>query len=481
VRVPLVDGFYEDSTRGFDYQRCINWYPVLSDSGSSKSPAHLVPTPGSRLIASLTPNQGSGCRGLYETSGGRFFGVWGNTLYEVSSAGVVTDRNSSLRLSTTNGNVSMSDNGTQLIITTGSGGYVLTLSSNAFASISDADYPTTANQVVFHDGYFVVSVPSTKTWYISDLNDGTSWNALDFASIVSSPDNITGLIRVNTDLWLFGEKSIEVWQNVGNADFPFLRVNNASQSIGTRNPWSIAKVNDNIYWLGSNKDGYGAIWRSNGYDSVMVSTDAINDKINEVGTRDDSIAWTYQENGHYFYVITITGVGTFCFDETTGKWHERAFWNPTIGQFERFKGSHSSFAFGRNYIGFNGDNNLYQLDSSYYLDNTDEIRRLRACSHIHSENKNIKVNYLELEHERGQGLTTGQGSDPEIMLRISKDGGFTWGNEKWRKAGKKGEYSKRVRWPSLGMGRDWVFEFSVSDPIKWDIMGAYMDVEALRS
>ena len=75
-------------------------------------------------------------------------------------------------------------------------------------------------------------------------------------------------------------------------------------------------------------------------------------------------------------------------------------------EYERDRSTHHAFAFGENYIGFNGDNNLYQLDSSYFLDNTDEIRRLRTCAHIHSENKNIRYNVLELEFERGQGLTT---------------------------------------------------------------------------
>lgn len=479
--VPLIDGFYEDSTRGFDYQRCINWFPVGADSQAAKNAMHLSPTPGSKLITTLTPNLGSGCRGVYETAGGRFFGVWGDTLYEFSSTGIATDRNSSLRLSTTNGNVSITDNGTSLIILTSSGGYLLTLSSNAFTLISDADFPSTANMVIFHDGYFIVSVPDTKKWYISE--DGISWNALDFANINSTPDNISGLIRKNNDVCLFGEKSIEYWQNVGNADFPYLRVSNASQSIGTKNPWTIQKINDNVYFLGSNKDGYGTIQRisSNGYDPVMISTDSINDKINEVGTRDDSIAYTYQEKGHYFYVITITNVGTFVFDETTGKWHERAFWDSNLGAFDRHKSSHAAFAFGKNYIGFNGDNNLYQLDSSYYLDNTDEIKRVRTCAHIHSENKNIRYNKIELEFERGQGLTTGQGSDPQVMFRYSNDGGFIWSNEQWRSMGKKGEYSKRARWLSQGTGRNRVLEFSVSDPIKADLLGAYMDIEVLSS
>jgi len=479
MRVPFIDGFYEDASRGFDYQRCINLYPIYSESGTSKSQAHLVGTPGKRIITTVVPNKGAGCRGLYSTSTGRMFGVWGDTLYEINSAGFASDRNPSLRLSTLAGNVSMSDNGTQLIIVTGVSGYILTLASNVFQIISDADYPTTANQVIFHDSYFIVSVPNSKRFYISDINDGTSWNALDFASINSSPDNIIGLIRNKNDIWLFGEKSIEIWQNIGNADFPYLRVSNASQMIGTDNPWTIQTIKDSVYWLGSNKDGYGAVWRSEGYNSVIVSTDSINRKISEVGTRDDSIAYTYQENGHFFYVICVVGVGTFCYDATTNKWHERAYWSTETGAWDRDRANYHSFAFGKNYIGFSGDDKLYTLDPDYYLDGTDQIRRLRTGSHIAEENKQIRFNSVELEMARGVGLETGQGSDPQVMHRYSNDGGHTWSNEQWRSLGAGGNYKARARWMSQGTGRDRVLEFAVSDPVKVDMMDIYIDLELL--
>lgn len=70
------------------------------------------------------------------------------------------------------------------------------------------------------------------------------------------------------------------------------------------------------------------------------------------------------------------------------------------------------------------------------------------------------------------------GADPQVMLRISNDGGKTYITEQWRSAGKTGEFSKRVRWNRLGVGRRRVFEVSVTDPIAWKLTGAY--VEATR-
>ena len=82
---------------------------------------------------------------------------------------------------------------------------------------------------------------------------------------------------------------------------------------------------------------------------------------------------------------------------------------------------------------------------------------------------------LQVDIEAGTGLKSGQGSDPQVMLRWSDDGGHTWSNEHWASMGKIGEYGKRVIWRRLGMTtklRDRVYEISGSDPVKIAIMGA---------
>ena len=480
---PFIGAYYNDSTRGFDSQRCINFTPFVSQSGTSKSKLHLVGDSGSKNKGTITTNNGTGCRGLYETAGGRLFGTWGNTLIEINSNETPIDRNTSLRFVRIGGSVSMADNGTQLMIVDDGKGYIYTFASDTIVEITDPDFPANANQVVFNDGYFLVSVPGTKRFYISALNNGLSWNALGFASITSAPDNIIGLISANTDVWMFGEKSIEVWEDTGvDATVPYERREGATQNIGTKNPFTIQKMNGQVYFLGSNNDGYGVVWRTNGYNLEQISTDVINQKINEVGSSTNATAYTYQEKGHYHYVITIPSINiTFSFDASTGLWHEKAFWNITSGAYDRHRSTYQTFAFGKNYIGFNGNNILYEIDPDHYFDDTDLIRRVRSGSHLHAENKNIRYNKFEIEFERGQGLTVGQGSEPQIMLNYSNDGGFEFTTEDWVGAGKIGEYDKRARWHELGTARDRVFQIAVTDPIKWDIIDAYMDIEVLKS
>jgi hypothetical protein len=79
---------------------------------------------------------------------------------------------------------------------------------------------------------------------------------------------------------------------------------------------------------------------------------------------------------------------------------------------------------------------------------------------------------LQIQFQPGVGLTTGQGSDPQAMLRWSNDGGSTWSNEHWRSIGALGKYRNRAIWRRLGSARDRVFEVVVSDPIKVVIVSA---------
>ena len=116
------------------------------------------------------------------------------------------------------------------------------------------------------------------------------------------------------------------------------------------------------------------------------------------------------------------------------------------------------------------------MSSEFYTDtNGNGIRRVRRAPHLSHEEQRMFYSKLQIDMDVGEGLLSGQGSDPQIMLRISNDGGRTWGQERWVGAGKRGEYGHRAIWFRLGSGRDRVFEVSVSDPIPWRLVGAEVE------
>lgn len=68
-----------------------------------------------------------------------------------------------------------------------------------------------------------------------------------------------------------------------------------------------------------------------------------------------------------------------------------------------------------------------------------------------------------------------------IDVRYSKDGGRNFSD--WRKLdmGATGDFVKPLRLNRLGMGRQWVFDIRVTDPVRADLMAASVQAEATES
>lgn len=110
-------------------------------------------------------------------------------------------------------------------------------------------------------------------------------------------------------------------------------------------------------------------------------------------------------------------------------------------------------------------------------------RRLRRAPIVWSEQgglqTRVRINLFAVDMQPGVG--TSDTPDPLVMIRASKDGGFTWGNERRVSAGRVGEYFNRINAWQWGQGRDWVFEVSCTDPVLWNLVGAYLDAEGGES
>ena len=158
-------------------------------------------------------------------------------------------------------------------------------------------------------------------------------------------------------------------------------------------------------------------------------------------------------------------------------WHERNY-TDSDGIHYMHRGVTQDFFSGKVLVGDWLSGNIYELDPDTPTDNGQEIHRERACPHIWNNMDRAFYGSFQLDIEVGVGLTgDGQDSNPQIMLQISDDGGKTWGNEIWRAAGKIGEYRKRLIWNRLGSSRDRVFRIKMTDPVKWVILGAYVDLK----
>ncbi len=478
----FVGGAYLARSIAMDAQRCINWYPELSESGSGKTQSMLLPTPGLKQFALIHVN-GGGARGngLFTTATGRMFYAAGDSLFETNVTGTLTLIGALL---TNDGPLSMSENGTILFIVDGAHYYTMNLSTNVFAVCLDGFLiEGTATHIGYLDGRFIVNVVNTNTFKWSPLDwDGlTAWDSNAVQSAESTPGYIAGLAVAGRDIWILKYDSTEVLYSTGDLAAPFQRVQGTSSNIGCAAPYSIATLGTSVFWLGGNKEGFGEIYHSVGYQPQRISTHAIEADIATYSELNDAIGLTYQQEGHNFYVISFqAGNKTWCFDITSGYWHQRSSRNTSTGSPERWRAISAAFFNGKNYVGdFNlGVDNktrIYELDLSTFTDNGDPIVRLRSSPHTQSDLKRIFYNSIQFDMQPGVGLTTGQGSDPLARLRISDDGGRTWGKPYFCSIGKIGDYQARVKYYRLGNARDRVWELMVSDPVFAVVLGATVD------
>lgn len=470
MQTPILGQSYVARSVNAADSRMVNLFPEATPQ-AGKTAGFLNRAPGLRLLATL----GTGpIRGLWspDPNGLYAYVISGNTFYRIDTSynaevyGYVSGT----------GQVSMADNGTQLFIASNPDGYIFNMTTLIFAPITDVDFPG-AVTVGYLDGYFVFNEPNSQRVWTTVLLDGSSVDPLDFASAEGSPDGLVSLIIDHREAWLFGTNSVEVWYDAGNAGFPLTRIQGAYNEIGCVAAYSVAKLDNGVFWLGGDARGEGIVYRTNGYTGQRVSTHAIEWQIQQYGDISDAIGYTYQQDGHAFYVLIFPSAGaTWVYDVATDNWHERAAW--VNGAYTRHR-SNCQMAFNHQVIvGDYNDGRIYAFDLETYSDDDQPQRWLRSWRALPQDQNTLvrtAQHSLQLDAETGVGLNSGQGDAPEAMLRWSDDGGHTWSNEHWSSMGAIGAYGTRTFWRRLGMTdklRDRVYEVSGTDPVKIAIVGA---------
>jgi len=448
-------------------QQSVNLYPKLQNPGD-KNKISLYSTPGLKFLVSI----GTGpCRSNGVVFNSKLYFVSGAELISITEGGSAASVGT---LSTSGGQVSIVAGRDYIALVDGSSGY--SYNGTTFAIISDADFPASPSHVTYLDGYFIVNKGSSDEFYISSSEDPTAWEALDFAVAESSPDDILAHTSNQKDLYLCGGTTTQVYYNSGNPDFPFDPYPNGVMQVGIEAKHSLVSTVHGVFWLGRTKEGEVRIVKALGLQPSVISNDDIDWQISQFTDASDATAWIEQDGDRTLYVINFpTADKTYCYDVALPKelgWFEKKSWD--IG---RWRASGYGAIGKKRIIGDYVNSNFYTLDFNTFDENGAILERIRRTQILHSDKKEITIHELVLDVQVGVGLTTGQGDDPQIMLRYSHDGGDEWSSELWEQLGKKGERNTEVFWTKLGAERDWLFEVKVTDGVEFNIIGAYGDIE----
>jgi hypothetical protein len=464
MALPFVGPSYTLATRKADVQRTVNMHLVGIET-PSKAPFILDSIEGLTTLAAL----GAEVRGLIETRG-RAFAVAGAMLYEISSDWTATSRGT---LVSSTGPVDMTYGLSQLVIVDGKNGYVLALASNTFAQITAAGFYG-STRVGFVDNYFVYTRPSSQQYELSAIDNASSVDALDFASAESQPDNIVCHLVVGDEIMLLGELTTEFHFNSGNADFPFQRNRGRGFQIGCAAAHSAQTIDNGAFWLGNDKNGTGIVYRLFEGKAQRISTQAVEQALQASTDISQARAYCYQRGGLTYYCVNAPGVkSTWCYEVSTGAWHERCD-RDADGQFKALRATCHMHAFGAHVVG-DADGRLYKMDAAVYQLAGDPLVRERISPH-----EAVPGRMRQFFTPFYLDATTGeapQGVDPQVELSWSKDSGATWSNAAIRSLGRVGERFARLLWTRLGASRDRVWRVRFSGNAPFSIVDAGADAE----
>lgn len=449
----------------------INFWPAQDDRGMV-----LHGSPGLSTLCTLSTC--TEVRGLYE---------WNNYLYAVARRGSdsivfrVSDTGTNAEIGTIStsftGPVWMfnnyrSDGSSQLWIVDGVSGYTYTPSTNIFVQITDADFPGAA-AAAYKDTYGLYVVPNSQTWGISNANDFGAYYASDQFTKEGDTDNIRSILSDGVNVYIFGYKTMEPWQNTGGANTTTANATFQRDPGGVfRYGCAAAKTPCNFDNTPSWLSDIGEWLRFVGNSCKVISPDMFSRDTKTMPLFTDANAFVYKDEGHTFMQMNFpTGDMTWVLDAKTGLFHKKQSYRADGSAWGRHRANCYALLNNKHYVGDFENGKIYEMSSSYYDDAGEEMPGI-----LHSQDIDFGMTFsvfppVQLIVEAGVGLITGQGSDPQAMLEISNDGGKTWQSDMgWQSMGAIGEYTWQSIWWQLGSDYRRMMRWTITDPVKRKVL-----------
>lgn len=356
---------------------------------------------------------------------GRLYAVTETALHAVSDNGAVD----ALGTIQPGDFVTISGNLDQVIVTAGGvlhvyNGGVVRPAGGAFADVQSA--------ALFD--YYTVMTGADGRFQWSSLADATTLAPLNVASAEADSDTLLRAMAAGRELWLFGERTTEIWPNSGQAGAAAFSGRLHSINTGLRARQMVTRARDGFFFVGND----GVCYATEGMSLRPLPNPAIE--------RANIDRCFYYEDGHHrFCVVRLHDAPAWKYDLSTGLWSERG---TDGGAWEVIAAAN---CYGKWYAGTN-TGRVYEMARTGNDAGRHMVRRITAMP-MYFAGRRFTVDELEV-------LIAAQPAGSSIMLETSRDGGATWSDTKTREvAGRE----TRAVWRRLGQFRQCTVRISMSD------------------
>ena len=313
---------------------------------------------------------------------------------------------------------------------------------------------TNEGSVAFLDQYTIISEEDGRRVEWTELADPSTRNASYVKVKEGRPDNVKRVLSAQGRLWVMGETSSEVWYNTGQAGaLAFERVPGGVVDTGLLSKTLCMDYQNSVFLVGDDK----VVYRASGLSFEPISTSAVNYAIEQ---ETPTNIFAYEDRGHKFVCVRFANRPAWCFDLATGGWHERSS-GVELGAWDIIAAGNS---YGK-WLAVNTSADVEELARTND-DRGKPLRRVMVSLPLDVDGEYLSVSVLEFRIQAGiDAISEGSDADAEAsaMLRVSRDGGATFGLEKQVNIGRRGEYGKRARFRGLGRSDHFTFELSISD------------------
>jgi hypothetical protein len=321
----------------------------------------------------------------------------------------------------------------------------------------------------FQDGYFIAT-GNDGSWYLSALNDGNSWSALDKETLQTKADILQSAVVLDRQVWIMGQKASEIWYDQGLPPplFPYVRENSLAIDYGALSRETIAEGFGMLVWLAKNEKSNPTIVFTNGGRPIHISTEGLDFKLAQLTNPQDSVGFLFQQDGHIFYQLTFnTDNFSIVYDFNT-----KMYYTLTNENGDRHIAKQVVLFDNKLYFTSFIDSKLYEMSTDLTTYDGETIPRSRITPHYRSPRNDVFiVNRLNVQMEQGFSDPPGQ-----IALSISKDDGVTYGADVTETLRRQGKRRGQIEFWRMGRGDSFTFQFRFWGKSRFVITGSTMDI-----